>query len=108
MPLPPAGERCLSPESSLFTVANAMLFGIIKAVQSQYAEAPFRINELRLSAFFRRHTELRSQSYQDWYGKRVYSNRKVGKLAADALLCSGHSERFVATAERLDGISLTV
>ncbi|KAL4449037.1 hypothetical protein ABPG77_007754 [Micractinium sp. CCAP 211/92] len=107
-----AGERCVSPESSLYTVAQSTLYGIIAAAQAQYAEAPFRVGELRLNTFFKRHRELRNQSYQagrgDWFGKRVYSNRKVGKLAAEVLLSGGRGERVTATPERLEGISLTV
>ncbi|KAL4422615.1 hypothetical protein ABPG75_008812 [Micractinium tetrahymenae] len=103
-----AGERCVTPESSLYTVAQSMLYGIIAAAQAQYAEAPFQVCELRLNTFFKRHRELRNQSYQDWFGKRVYSNRKVGKLAAEVLLSGGRGERVTATPERLDGVSLTV
>ncbi|PSC70067.1 SDR family oxidoreductase [Micractinium conductrix] len=103
-----AGERCLNADSSLYSVASSMLYGIILAAQAQFAEHPFRVNELRLSAFFKRHEELRGASYANWFGKKVHSNRKVGKLVVDALLKSGRSERIDATPERLDGISLTV
>ena len=58
--------------------------------------------------FFLPHAELGSANFQDFYGQKVYSNHKVGKLAAEALAASGHSERIVVTPERLDGEALTV
>jgi hypothetical protein len=50
----PAGKYVISPETSLFTVASAALYGIILAAQNEYAEAPFRVNEIRLYAMFKR------------------------------------------------------
>ncbi len=44
----------ISPETSLYTVASAALFGVILAAQSEYAEASFRVNEIRLYAMFKR------------------------------------------------------
>lgn len=36
------------PDSSLFSVAASALYGIILAAQEQYADSPFRVNEMRL------------------------------------------------------------
>jgi hypothetical protein len=41
-------------------------------------------------------------------GHKAYSNRKVGRMAADLCLSSKKNERLVVTTERLDGEALTV
>lgn len=46
--------------------------------------------------------------FADFFGTKAYSNRKVGKLAADALANSKHAERVVITPAMLDGASVTV
>ena len=124
-------------------MASGALHGMVMAAQEQFADFPFRINEMRLQAhiwrhsggwpavialpvggtaeaanevgsaaegslFFLPHAELGSTNFRDFYGQKVYSNHKVGKLAAEALAGSGHSERIMVTPERLDGEALTV
>ena len=51
-----AGERCTSLESSLACVASGALHGMVLAAQEQFADFPFRINEMRLQAHIRRHS----------------------------------------------------
>jgi hypothetical protein len=41
-------------------------------------------------------------------GLRAHSNRKIGNLAAEALLNAGDSELVDVTSERLDGVMLMV
>lgn len=103
-----SGKRVISPETSLWTVAAAAVYGIVLAAQAQYAEQPYRINELRNYALFKSATEIGSYNFKDFYGLKAYSNRKLGRMVVEALLSSKKSERFVVTPERLDGEALTV
>ena len=53
-------------------------------------------------------TEIGAHNYQDHWGVKAFSNRKAGKVVAEALAASGHKERICITPERLAGEALTV
>lgn len=103
-----AGKRVISPETSLYTVAASAVYGIILAAQSQYAEYSFRITEIRNYALFKRHTDIGSHNFQDWFGQKAYSNWKIGKMVVEALQSSKRKERIIVSPDRLDGEALTV
>lgn len=48
------GERCSMPDCAALTISNATLYGIIRAVEAECAEEPFRINEVRIGALLRK------------------------------------------------------
>lgn len=45
----------LSADSGLATVGGAALYGVVRAAQAQYEDAPPRINEMRIYALVTRH-----------------------------------------------------
>ena len=51
-----AGKQVISPDTGLYTVGAATVYGIILAAQAQYADSPVRINEMRLYMVIKRHT----------------------------------------------------
>lgn len=52
--------------------------------------------------------DVADRSYQDVLGRKTYSNRKIGRLVAEALISSKPKERVVVTPATLDGATLTV
>ncbi|KAL4432189.1 hypothetical protein ABPG77_005951 [Micractinium sp. CCAP 211/92] len=102
------GQRVLSADSGLATVGGAALYGIVRAAQAQYENAPPRINELRIYALVTRHGETPRYDSHFVQGRPAHSNRKIGNLAAEALVSAGPGERMDVTSERLDGVMLMV
>ncbi|GAB4821734.1 hypothetical protein N2152v2_008780 [Parachlorella kessleri] len=102
------GKRVLSADSGLATVGGAALYGVVRAAQAQYAGMPPRINEMRIYALVTRHGEMPRTQSHIVKGLRAHSNRKVGNLAAEALLIAADNERMDVTSERLDGTMLMV
>lgn len=54
------------------------------------------------------HAEVPKSQSHIVRGLRAHSNRKIGNLAADALVAAGQDERFDVSSERLDGVMLMV
>ncbi|KAL4422616.1 hypothetical protein ABPG75_008813 [Micractinium tetrahymenae] len=103
-----AGKRCLSADTSLYTVSASCTLGIVKAAQREFSEEPFRVNEMRLFSLFKRHSDVGQLNYLDFYGMKAFSSRKVGKLVVEMLMASKQFELMEVTQDRLDGNALTV
>jgi 2-dehydro-3-deoxy-D-gluconate 5-dehydrogenase len=73
------GEQCLSmPGAGALAIANAAIYGIARALEAEYANAPFRINELRIAALIRKES---TDEHPFIKGGRSYSALLIGDIA---------------------------
>lgn len=72
------GECCTWDKTALLTVANAALYGVVSALQEEYASGRPRVIELRIGGVVRRDWEA---GHPDLPGTQAYPASLVGKAA---------------------------
>lgn len=95
------GEKGYMPGASALTIANATIYGIVRSLEGENCEKPFRINELRIGALIKKDSRPGHPFVQ--HGT-AFSARLIGSETAKIAAGTQKNQIIRITAEDLAAV----